>query len=667
MRICVLIFNLIGCAYSLLAADLTCLESEARNCKLNLSVKYNSSDEGLYPTPKVDPKIQESDTIKNHSSSTPGILVHKSVSLKQTFCNTTQLVSIASKAQEKRLDQLIIKNNFTKNLLGYFITSQQSTMIQSGVKSISYFSQFEGKKIIEIQFIRLNPFGTSMTDTTLVPQKWFEKTGNRFHMNTTKSKLRMQLLFKSGDLVNPLLMAENEKLMRDLNYLEDVSIILESVENNSGNVKVVVITKDKFEYALNLNLSTNNSDVEIINENMFGMGHRFNIGMAQQNTYLPQMGFYFSYQVNNILGQFINSNIGYADTYLKKGWNISAEKEFLTSLEKNAGGFYLENITKYNRLSENHPLVLDSTIAYSSSDFWFLHAFQNTRNPRNKTLFSLRYYHQKINLNSSATFTQSQFFRNHDFLMTGVSFSSRGLYKNNQIYGYGVTEDIPYGHYYDFAAGLDKSQYGIWKYLSLSLSNAFIDKEGRYYSGRLAFDGFLDNGIIKQGTFLASANFFSNKFYAFGDPIREFIKIEFLGGINRFNEEYLTINGQYGIRDFYTSELRGRNRLKMNFESVRYLKLNFYNFKFTNYFFADIAFLSDSPKTLLNKNFYMGIGTGLRIYNESLVFKIVDIRLTWFPVSPPEGISPIGTNLQGLTKSRFDDFLGRKPEVIRYQ
>jgi hypothetical protein len=668
LKICALIFNLIGYAYGLSAADLPSYSSGVKNCNLCMQMKYDSTMEDSQPTPKAGQKISSSDTTKqHHTPSAPVILVRKPVLLRPMFYDTTKLVSITSKSKEKGLGQLIIKNNFTKNLLGYFIISQRTSLVQSGVKSTSYFSQFEGKRIIDVRFFRLNPFGTSMTDTTLVPQKWIDRTGNRLHMNTTKSKLRMQLLFKTGDLVNPILMAENEKLMRDLNYLEDVSIILEPVDNNTEEVKVVVITKDKFEYAVNMNLSPNNSDVEIINENIFGLGHRLNLGMAQQNAYLPQMGLYFSYHINNILGRFINSTFGYSDTYLKKGWNISAEREFLTSKEENAGGFSFENISKYNRISENHPITLDSAIAYSSDDFWFLHSFQNVRYPRNKTTISLRYYHQKINLTNGASFGQSQFYRNHEFLITGLSFSKRYLYKNNQIYGYGVTEDIPYGHYYEIAAGLDKSQYGIWHYLSLSLSNAFIDMKGRYYSGRLAIDGFLDNGVIKQGTILASTNFFSNKFYAFGDPFRTFLKIEFLGGINRFNEEYLTINGQYGIRDFYTSELRGRNRLKFNFETVRYLKLNFYNFKFTNYLFTDFAFLSDSPNTLFKNDFYVGIGAGLRIYNESLVFKIVDIRLTWFPLTPPEGISPIGTNLQGLTKSRFDDFLGRKPEVIRYQ
>ena len=619
------------------------------------------------PEHEFEPSASNSDSLGNHSTSGSKILPPRISLLKASYTDTAKLVTVGLNSKKKRLDQLVIKNSFTKNILGYFITFQPTSVVQPGVKSISYFSQFEGKKISSIRFIRLHPFGSSLSDTTIVASKWIQKAGNRLHMNTVKSKLGMQLLFKVGERLNPLLLAENEKLMRDLSFLEDVTFLVQTDEQNPDEVKVVVISKDKFEYAASLSLSPDNSDVEIVNENMFGLGHRLNVGMAQKNAYFPQMGIYFSYGINNILGTFINTTIGYSDTYKKKGWSFSLEKGFLTSLEENAGGFSFEKVSSYNHIAPDHPIELDTTIAYQSSDLWFSHAFTNPTNPEKKTLLSFRYLHQNFNQNGIETRIPSQFLRNHDFFLSGISFTKRNLYKNNQIYGYGVTEDIPYGHYYELTAALDRSQFGTWPYLGISLSNAFIDKGGRYYNGRLAIDGFMDNGIVKQGSILASGNFFSNKFFAFGDPCREFIKVEFLGGIHRFNEEYLTINGRYGIRDFYASNLRGTKRLKFSFETVRYLKWNFYNFRFTNYLFTDFAFLSNSMNSILSQGFYAGIGAGLRIFNESLVFKIVDIRFTWFPLSPPEGLSHFGTNLQGLTKSRFEDFLGRKPEGVRYQ
>ncbi len=602
-----------------------------------------------------------------HVVATPGNLVQKSVQILPPKSDTTKLVAIGSLSVKKDLHELVTKSSFTKNVLGYFITSQHASIVQTGVQSSSYFKQFSGKTIASIRFIRLHPFGTSLQDTSMVATKWIEKTGNKLHMNTARIKLGEQLLFKTGEAINPLLMAENEKLMRDLSYLEDVSFRLDIVENDPDQVNVTIITKDKFEYGVSVSMSADNSDVDFVNENMFGLGHRVSLGMAQKNSYLPEMGIYFSYQVNNILGQFVNSSLGYSDTYLKKGWNFSAEKQFLTSKEKNAGGFSYEHVSKYNYIAEDHPIQLDTTVAYVLGDMWFLHAFPNPKNQLNKVLLSLRYYHQQFDKGADDSFGKSEFLRNHDFFVAGLSFSRRNLYKNNLIYGYGVTEDIPFGHYYQITGGLDKSQFGTWPYLGISLNKAFIDKDGRYYSGKFAVDGFLDNGILKQGTVLANLNFFSKKFYLSGDPFRGFINLEFLGGINRFREEYLTIDGRFGIRDFHANELRGNNRLKLNIEAVRYLRWNFYGFKFTNYLYADCALLSNRAASILTDDFYMGIGTGLRIYNESLVFKIIDIRLSWFPLTPPEGMSPFGTNLQGLIKSRFDDFMGRKPELIRYQ
>lgn len=634
-------------------------------------VKERGLGGGLRP---ADSPVKEEATGKKGASSDSTVIIQqtaperlpqRSPDLSMHTTDTTRLAAGGSLALPRSLNQLAVRNNFTRNLLKYFITSQVNAVDPSGVQSMDYFKLFGGKKIASIHFVRLHPFGTSMQDTSLLAPSWIGNAGNRLHMNTSRQKLAMQLLFEAGDPVNPLLMAENEKLMRDLSYLEDVSFRLELSEINPEEVNLFVITKDKFEYGASLSLNTDNSNVEVINENMFGMGHRLHIGLAQKNRYLPEMGFYSSYQVNNILGKFINSSAEFSDTYLKKGWNFSVEKLFLTSSVENSGGFSFDHVAKYNYIAEDHPIALDTVVSYFASDMWFQHAFTGSRDPSNKLLVSFRYYHQLFNRADDNTYGQSLFLRNHDFFLTGLGFTRRNLYKNNLVYGYGVTEDIPYGYYHELLAGLDKSQFGVWPYVGFSVSGALIDKGGNYFGGRLAADGFLDGGMVRQGTLLASANFFSHKFFLLDDPFRGFVRIEFVGGINRLKEEYLTIDGRFGIRDFY-SRIKGNSRIRINLEMVRYLKWNFYGFRFTNYYFTDLAFLSDKPGTIFAGNFYAGVGTGFRIFNESLVFKIIDIRLSWFPVLPA-GMNPFGTNLQGLVKTRFDDFLGRKSEVIRYQ
>ena len=126
------------------------------------------------------------------------------------------------------------------------------------------------------------------------------------------------------------------------------------------------------------------------------------------------------------------------------------------------------------------------------------------------------------------------------------------------------------------------------------------------------------------------------------------------------------INRRFGIRDFYSLDTKGTNRLKINIESVRFWGWSTSGFRFANYFFADAAFLSNDLHTLLSDKFYSGIGMGIRVHNESLIFNVLEIRLSWIPIAP-RNYDPFIFNAFGQPKARFSDFLGGKPQEINYQ
>ena len=110
----------------------------------------------------------------------------------------------------------------------------------------------------------------------------------------------------------------------------------------------------------------------------------------------------------------------------------------------------------------------------------------------------------------------------------------------------------------------------------------------------------------------------------------------------------------------------GTNRLKFNIETVRFWRWEKAGFRFANYFFADAVCLSDNIGKILNDTFIGGIGAGIRIHNESLVFNVLEIRLSWIPIAPHNS-TPLILNIFGQPKARFDDFLGGKPQEIPYQ
>ena len=560
------------------------------------------------------------------------------------------------------------ENNFiTRNLFSLIMKDNQPFKGQMAVNSSLYFAPFADKRICKIRFLQLDAFGTSLQDTLKHATGWIEKTANVLHLKTVEQKLRMQLLFNTGEKVNPQLMAENEKIIRDLPYIQDVAITLSPSVTETDGVDVLVILIEKFEYGISGSLSPSSSELEIVDQNMFGIGHQFSASMEINQTENPTWGGSFKYEISDLGGKFIRTGLGYTSNFRKTGWNAFLDKQFIASKVDWAGGISLDRVFSDFFLTPYSYTRLDTATSYLTADIWYGRQLMNRNfySRLGNVMVAGRYLHQNYYSNLSDNPVNS-YFRNHDFILGSIGISKRYLFKNNRIYGYGITEDIPYGRYAEVATGVDIQNNRTRPYMHFRYSRANILTGGAYFKWQVAVGGFLNNSRIEQGAILLSTNYFTNFVYLNKHPYRFFINMELLSGINRFDEEYLVINRRFGIRDFFSLDTKGANRLKINIESVRFWGWNYLGFRFANYFFADAAFLSNNLHTILNDKFYGGIGFGIRVHNESLIFNVLELRLSWIPIAP-KGNDPFIFNAFGQPKAKFDDFLGGKPQEILYQ
>jgi hypothetical protein len=558
-------------------------------------------------------------------------------------------------------------NFFTRNLFSLIIKGTQPPKEQMGVVSTLYFAPFDGRKIKSIRIQQLDVFGPTFQDTSRQSSGWIEKTANSLHMKTTERKLRGQLLFNEGDPVNPRLMSENEKYIRDLPYIEDVAIILSPADGFNDGVDVMVIIKEKFEYGITGNLSTNAGEIEITDQNMFGIGHQFSLMRSYNLDENTRWGGGFKYEISDLDRKFIRTGIEYIDNYSKKAWNVFIEKKYISSKDDWAGGITCNRVLSDYFLTPYSYTRTDTSASYLTTDVWYgkqLKSWYNYLTIGSITLAG-RHLHQNFYHTASTQYTNT-IFRNHDFFIGSVGISKRYLFKNNLVYGYGITEDIPYGRYAELAFGADVDSYKTRPYAHFRYSKANILTGGSYLKWELGIGGYLNNSKVEQGVILLSSNYFSNFVYLNGHPYRFFVDMELLSGINRYPEEYLVINHKYGIRDYFSMNTLGTTRLKINIESVRFWEWNKYGFRFAHYFFSDAAFLSNKPERILNDQFYAGVGVGIRVHNESLVFNVLEIRLSWIPIAPRDH-NPLIFNAFGRPKAKFDDFLGGKPQEIPYR
>jgi hypothetical protein len=617
-------------------------------------------------------------TIPDHSGATPNNLKNiEDDSLPRSFHYRISKIKLITMSPNKddttkignklnTLKEKVNSNIITRNLLSLLVDDEQTQVNQMNVNSAVYFEPYAGKKIASIRIKQLDVFGPTFRDTTLTATEWTAKAANGLHKKTVERKLRYQLLFNTGQTVQPELLAENEKIIRELPYIKDVDIILSPSKYLNDEVDILVITKERFEYGFVADIQPPVSEFEIYDDNIFGIGHQFSAKLVYHETYLPTWGSEFAYSLSDLGWKFVNGTAGFVNTYRKSGWNMALEKKFVSTDVKNAGGISFERAYRDQYVTPYNLDKMDTAVSYLNADYWYGHALSIHKKSSywgNAIIFG-RYYRQHYF--TSYGISPNSMIRNHDFILSSLGFSKRNLFKNNLIYGYGITEDVPYGRYFEIASGIDLTTYGNHPYSHFLYSKAYIFKGGSYFNWLAGIGGFLQNSSLHQGAFKLNLNYFSKFIYINGNPYRNFINIDLLNGINRYDDEYLSINRKFGIRDFRSLVVRGTTRLKIKLESVRFLNLNYHGFRFAQYFFADGAFLSNSLNSLFRQDFYTGIGVGLRVHNESLVFKVFELRFTWFPIVPPHQ-NPYYFNAFTQSKTTFDDFLGRKPVEILYK
>lgn len=580
--------------------------------------------------------------------------------------------SISSSFQTKAFyDSLRVRAErsfWARYLYGWMIASPQTAKSQIEVNSEQYFKPFAGKRIGRIRIQQLDVFGPSLQDTTIVLDNWLAKVGNGIHVKTRDGVLRKNLLFKTGDIVDPRTMAENEKLIRDLPYIKDVSIILIPDQLNSQIVDVLIVTKDNFSWGFLMNINgTKSARFDLFNQNMFGLGHEFSIGTVYHSHEYPTIGFRVFYGVNNIGGKFINGAFRIEDTYQKNAVSAMLGKRFLTTKTKNAGGLSFDRVFRYDYLSDDKILRLDTTVSFLNLDAWYGHAFVRKAEKQAAGHFIVagRFFSQKFFERPTVSQQSNQLFHNHRIALASIAYSKRFLQKNNLVYGYGITEDIPYGDYLELTSGYDFGEFYNRTYLHLYYSKGMILPNYSYLRFGLGAGSFLHHNRLEQGTILGEGNFFSRLYNINGHQFRQFINIRYIMGLNHFDREYLTLNNEWGIRGFKTQMVRGTQKLTVNMEAVTFLRSQFYGFRFAQYFFSDFGFIGDDSKFILDQDFYTGVGLGFRIRNESLVINTFEFRLAWFPITPPD-MRPWTFRALGQPKSEFNDFLGRRPEILPY-
>lgn len=536
--------------------------------------------------------------------------------------------------------------------------------------SLSYYNKMKGKIISDIDITPLEVFGPTFEDTTRKAKGWLERTANAIHTKSNLNTIRKMLLFKVGDAVNPDLMYENERIIRSLPYIKDVRFILEQDSVYTDLVRVHVITQDRFSLGASGGVNgTSSAALEVYNQNIFGVGQEISFRFVGHVHRQPYMGLETFYKINNVRGKFINIAAGYMNTYEKEGFSFMLNKPFITPSMKWGYGASALRMYRTNRLFENDPVMTTEPLNLSYFSVWGGHSFQFHPNQYNNSqmVVSAGIYNRTFFHRPTPSPFENQYFSNSTFYMASLTFTQRRFVQDQLVYSYGIVEDIPEGFKNEIVYGFDANEFGNRHYLHIYLSNGnfLVNRQGYLYLSA-GIGGYFNELKHEQGLIQGNLSFISRQINAGRKRFRLFVRSNYMLGIRRFDIENLDLERHHIIRGFSSDEAVGKQRLSLDLEYVLFLRRELYRFNMAVFGFGDLGIIGSNKQLIFTENYYSGIGLGLRLHNESLVFKTFQLRLAFYPFHPKD-MDFVGFILSEQLKKNYYSFEPTAPRPLDFE
>ncbi len=505
------------------------------------------------------------------------------------------------------------------------------------------YQRFSGKVIRKILVSDLD-FGISITDTNKSIRNTLILIANKLHRKTRPYVIRNNLFFSKYDTIQPYLVADNERHLRDQPYLKDANISIWPVSGSSDSVDITVLVKDVFSIGGSLNsLSLNRTQFSIQEDNIAGMGDGFAIRTLYDRKRNKNFGQGFEYIKRNIAGSFINGYAGYDNFYSgitgfkqESFVNIGFIKPLVNPYMK--WTYALETAFRRTENMYSSDSLYNANEKYKNKnlDAWggYIFNFKKGRKPdeqRLRGLIGLRYINQKFNAVPANIFDFDWRFSDITGVLTSFSLFRQDFYKVQYIFGFGRNEDVPEGIDISLSTGYIKKQNISRHYLGLNFERFYFTLKNNYLNVTARADGYLHHKRIEDINVLTNISYINRlKSLSAKWKQRTFVSAGITKQINSLLNEPLLLESEFGLPEFRNGFVWGNVRATLKAESVFYAPGTFMFFRFAPFVFYNSSYFKARDKDASGKLF-TSVGAGVRTRNESLIFGTLELKAYYFP------------------------------------
>ena len=543
------------------------------------------------------------------------------------------------------------------------------------------FKKFKGKIINQIQISSVS-YETSFNDTMQSGKKIKRAVEEALYNSTTNKTMLRNLFFTTGDTLYPYLIADNEKFLRELAFIQDARIIASIDPADSNGVVINIQWKDIFPFGGSANLGSLQSfNAEVNHNNLLGLGDKIQINALYDLDRRPLAATGFEYIKRNLFGSFLNLTVG-IDKF-KPAFNsgrreeharyIKGELPLVSPYHSFTGGFEFgkyEANNNYNTLLSYQHLY---KYAYGIMDGWMginigagLRIKDNLQT-RLRKFISFRAVSKRFShLPDTAILKYNIHYSNIDAGLIAFNIFKQEYYHTNYIYGFGRNEDVPEGYNLSVVSGLTQRNSRTRPYIGIDYERDYFTNQENYTNFILKLGGYMHNGSLEDISFLSSLNYFT-ALKKLSNPKwskRNFVELSATQQLNTILNEPLFLRSEFGIPTFRNDNIQAATRVSCNLESVYYNMVKYYGFSFAPFVFVNTSYIKLIGEAIQKGSIYTALGLGCRTRNENLVFGTIELKAYYYPRTI-SNMTPLNVTLTTGLKFRYNSQLIRRPDFVQ--
>jgi hypothetical protein len=541
------------------------------------------------------------------------------------------------------------------------------------------FAEYKGKIIRQIYITGLG-FERNFYDTNRVKKNIGITLAKALHRNTADPVIRKNLFFREGNPLIPYLLADNERHLRELEYIQDARFEIVPAENSTDSVDVWLVTKDVFSLGGTVNArSANEFNFRAYDKNLFGRGNQLTLYGLYDFNRSPRAGYGAEYLHRNLLGSFIDWSTGFQT--LAPGFNSGRREEviaytrFVKPLVSPYFGWTGALDLSFHKLSNNY--LSDSIFKrefkyqYTNADLWFGYnlgarrmLIKNTSS-RLKKFIAVRFFHDEFQ-RVPGRFANEYNFQYADLsgVLGALTIFKQSFYRTRFVYGFGRSEDVPEGFSASIIGGWTNKQDRNRPYMGIDFQWSKFKRSGHYTSYTARIGGYLHQEKTEDLDLLFDISHFT--------PLRHlgrrwYHRWFFSGSMTKqvapILNEPLFLNSRFGLPQFNNGDIKANSRTVLRTESVFYNTWKFLGFRFAPFVFCDAAFLTTENKGFRKGDIFSSPGAGIRTRNESLIFETIELKTFVFP-RRNEGMKGVRVEFSTNIRFKYNSTFIRRPEFV---